>query len=87
MPTLREARIGELLSIRALAERAGVSPHTVFLVETGQRRPRFGTMRKLAGALGAEPVAIVEFQSVIEEARRGRRGASRLRRNDEEVGR
>jgi transcriptional regulator with XRE-family HTH domain len=39
-----------------LAEEAGVSPTTVSGIESGRiSRPHFGTLRKLAGALGVEP--------------------------------
>ncbi len=39
-----------------LAEEAGVSPTTVSGIESGRiLRPHFGTLRKLAGALGVEP--------------------------------
>ena len=39
-----------------LAEEAGVSPTTVSGIENGRiSRPHFGTVRKLAGALGVEP--------------------------------
>jgi transcriptional regulator with XRE-family HTH domain len=38
-----------------LAEEAGVSPTTVSGIESGRiSRPRFGTLRKLAGALGVD---------------------------------
>ena len=39
-----------------LAREAGVSPTTVSGIESGRiGRPHFGTLRKLAGALGVEP--------------------------------
>ncbi|MEW6635529.1 MAG: helix-turn-helix transcriptional regulator [Actinomycetota bacterium] len=39
-----------------LAREAGVSPTTVSGIESGRiSRPHFGTLRKLAGALGVEP--------------------------------
>jgi transcriptional regulator with XRE-family HTH domain len=39
-----------------LADEAGVSPTTVSGIESGRiSRPHFGTLRKLAGALGVEP--------------------------------
>src|SRR3712207_9373648 len=39
-----------------LAEEAGVSPTTVSGIESGRiSRPHFGTLRKLAGALGVDP--------------------------------
>ncbi len=54
----------ELLRVRRLrmwtqgrlAEEAGVSPTTVFGIESGRiSRPHFGTVRKLARALGVDP--------------------------------
>ena len=43
-----------------LADEAGVSPTTVSGIESGRiSRPHFGTLRKLAGALGVEPEALI----------------------------
>jgi transcriptional regulator with XRE-family HTH domain len=43
-----------------LADEAGVSPTTVSGIESGRiSRPHFGTLRKLAGALGVEPEELV----------------------------
>jgi transcriptional regulator with XRE-family HTH domain len=43
-----------------LADEAGVSPTTVSGIESGRiSRPHFGTLRKLARALGVEPEALV----------------------------
>ena len=43
-----------------LAEEAGVSPTTVSGIESGRiSRPRFGTLRKLARALGVEPEELI----------------------------
>lgn len=43
-----------------LAEEAGVSPTTVSGIESGRiSRPHFGTLRKLARALGVEPERLV----------------------------
>ena len=43
-----------------LAEEAGISPTTVSGIESGRiSRPHFGTLRKLAGALGVEPEELV----------------------------
>ena len=43
-----------------LADEAGVSPTTVSGIESGRiSRPHFGTLRKLARALGAEPEELV----------------------------
>jgi transcriptional regulator with XRE-family HTH domain len=62
--TGRRAVGGRLAAIRErrmwtqarLAEEAGVSPTTVSGIESGRiSRPHFGTLRKLAGALGVDP--------------------------------
>ena len=43
-----------------LADEAGVSPTTVSGIESGRiSRPHFGTLRKLAGALGVDPEEFV----------------------------
>jgi transcriptional regulator with XRE-family HTH domain len=43
-----------------LADEAGVSPTTVSGIESGRiSRPHFGTLRKLAGALGVEPEELI----------------------------
>ena len=43
-----------------LADEAGVSPTTISGIESGRiSRPHFGTLRKLAGALGAEPEELI----------------------------
>jgi DNA-binding XRE family transcriptional regulator len=58
---LREARLQRFLSIRALAESAGVSTRTIVQAEAGRRVPYFATARKIAAALGVEPGDIDEF--------------------------
>ncbi len=75
MPTLREARARRLLSVRALADLAGVSKTTIQLVEAGQRAPHYGTIRKLAAALEVDPLEIAEFQAAIEAAAAGKAAA------------
>src|SRR5215218_317761 len=50
-----------------LAEEAGVSPTTVSGIESGRiSRPHFGTLRKLAGALGVEPEELVISSGAVE---------------------
>ncbi len=49
-----------------LAEEAGVSPTTVSGIESGRiSRPHFGTLRKLARALGVEPQALLSAPDVV----------------------
>jgi len=50
-----------------LAEEAGVSPTTVSGIESGRiSRPHFGTLRKLARALGVEPEELVSSSDAVE---------------------
>ncbi len=59
LPTLREMRRRMALSQRQLAELAGVSANTVYLLETNRRGAYPGTVRKLASALGIASVDLV----------------------------
>ncbi len=63
--TLRQARAERMLTVRALAQAAGCSPHTVHQVETGRRVPQFDTIRRLSAALGVEPAEITEFRRAL----------------------
>ncbi len=50
-----------------LADEAGVSPTTVSGIESGRiSRPHFGTLRKLARALGVEPEELVSYSGTVE---------------------
>ena len=53
------------MSIRDLAKAAGVSPHTVLLIEHGERAPRPSTIRKLSEALGINPAQVREFRAAM----------------------
>lgn len=68
MKTLREARTERLLTLRDLAERAGVGFSSIHLIETGRSLPRLSMIRKLSGALGVEPGEIAEFSAAIAAA-------------------
>ena len=77
MPTLRALRADRLLSIRALAQQAGMAPSSIYNIETGRRAPHLTTIRRIASALGVDPETVEEFQQAIEAAkephpRRGR---------------
>ena len=67
MPTLREIRLGQALSQRDLAQKAGIAPKTIVDLELGRQEPRLRTIRTLAEALGVEPQEIDEFRQAIEE--------------------
>jgi len=55
-----------MLTIRALALEANVAPRSIVSAEAGRVLPQFGTMRRIAAALGVEPRAIDEFAAAIE---------------------
>jgi len=59
LPHLREVRQSRGLSQKELGELAGVSPGTVYRVETGLRGAYPGTVRKLATALGVASEELV----------------------------
>jgi transcriptional regulator with XRE-family HTH domain len=52
---LRQLRVEWALTLRALAERSGVSYDTINKLELCQRPARLSTIRKLADTLGVEP--------------------------------
>ena len=66
MDTLRELRARRMHTVRSLSRAAGVAPKTISDIEAGSIVPQFGTMRKLAAALGVEPAAVAEFAAAIE---------------------
>ena len=61
--TIRELRMEACLSQRELAERSGVSRSTVIRIEGERVKPHGSTLRKLAKALGVEPVVILMIGS------------------------
>ena len=69
MPTLRALRADRLLSIRELAQLAGVVPSSIYLIETGRVTPHASTVRRLATALGVDPETVDEFRQAIEAAK------------------
>jgi DNA-binding Xre family transcriptional regulator len=59
---LREHRRAALLTSTELAEKAGLSPATVWRIEGGKvRNIHISTMRKIAEALAVKPKEISEF--------------------------
>jgi len=68
MLTLRELRADRLLTIRELAQQAGVAPSSIYLIETGRTTPHMTTIRRIARALGVDPQAVAEFRQAIEAA-------------------
>ncbi len=59
---LKRLRIGRGFSQRELAQRAQMSPSTIVLLEKKARNEGFhpSTVRKLSGALGVDPDALLE---------------------------
>ena len=55
MKRLRELREEQALSMRDLAERAGLTHNTIYRIEAGQKNVQPRTLRMLARALGVEP--------------------------------
>ena len=58
LPTLRELRERAVITQAELAKLAGVTAATISDLETGKRKPRPSTVRKLAKALKVRPVEI-----------------------------
>lgn len=58
---LKRARLTRALTQRDLAALAGVNPKTVEHAESGAESPRPTTIRKLAVALGVDPLHIADI--------------------------
>ena len=74
MLSLRQIRIARQLTIRELAQQAGVAPSTVYLLEAGRSRPTIRVIRKLSTALAVAPEMVEEFRKagwLLEESRGG----------------
>ena len=69
MPSLAALRRRHLMSQRALAQKAGVSPATLVAIERGTVRPAYRTMAKVAAALGIDPLEVDEFRRAIDQER------------------
>ena len=69
---LREARARKLLTMRGLAEAAGISLSTVQSAEQGRYKPSLKVVKKIADALGMAPTEVDELRASIESAARGR---------------
>ena len=62
---LRELRAERLLSMRDLARLADVAPSTVYMAEAGRTTPQPAVMRRIAAALGVDPLQVAEFRSAV----------------------
>ncbi len=58
MATLKELRENRYLSQEDLAGKSGMTVGTINRLENGRQKPRLGTIRKLAEALGVDPADI-----------------------------
>jgi transcriptional regulator with XRE-family HTH domain len=58
MATLKELRENLYLSQEDLAGKSGMTVGTINRLENGKQKPRLGTIRKLAEALGVKPADI-----------------------------
>lgn len=67
MKDLRTHRVEQVLSLRELARRAGVTHLTVMFIELGRRRrPEYTTIEKISAALGVTPEEISEFSEALD---------------------
>jgi transcriptional regulator with XRE-family HTH domain len=57
---LRELRNRHRLSLRALAEKSGLNPNTLSLIENGKSSPSVATLQQMAAALGVPITAFFE---------------------------
>ena len=59
MERLKELRREQVLSLRDLEERSGVSYNTIWRIEDGRQGAHPRTVRKLAEALGVKPSELI----------------------------
>lgn len=59
------------MTVRALADRAGVAFSTVHLIETGKLVPRVAVIRTLSDARGVHPGEVIEFAAAMAEIASG----------------
>jgi transcriptional regulator with XRE-family HTH domain len=62
MKRLRELRQLNVLTLRELEEKSGVSYNTIWRLENGRRQARPSTIRRLATALGVQPKELVNVR-------------------------
>ena len=67
MKPLRAWRVDRLLSVRALADAAGIQHKTLIDLEHGRRRPTYETIRRVSAALGVSPTEVEEFAATLDE--------------------
>jgi transcriptional regulator with XRE-family HTH domain len=67
---LKAWRAQRLITQEGLAQSSGVSIHTIRGIEAGKHLPAVRTARRLAEALGVDPVEIDEVADAIEKAKK-----------------
>ena len=60
--SVRELRVGKLMTQEELARAAGLSLRQLVRIESNEVEPRFSTIRKLAGVLGVEPSELLDAE-------------------------
>ena len=63
MERLRELRREQVLSLRELEEKSGVSYNTIWRIEAGRQGAHPRTIRKLAEALSVDPKELIRGES------------------------
>ena len=76
VPTLREVRSDRLLTLRELADKAGIALSTLYMIESGRSSPSFRVIRAISGVLGVEPASVAEFAAAMAEAKAGKAAAA-----------
>ena len=67
MAKLSYVRRQKLLSQRDLAERARITPSTIYLIESGRTRPQLRVMRRICEVLAVSPWEVDEFAASLNE--------------------
>ena len=78
---LRLYRVSAFLTQEDLANRTGLTPQAIGLLERGERRPHAYTVQKLAEALGLEGQDLAEFESAARRQVASRATAEPFRHN------
>jgi transcriptional regulator with XRE-family HTH domain len=67
MAKLSYVRRQKLLSQRDLAQRARITPSTIYLIESGRTRPQLRVMRRICDVLGVSPWDVDEFAESLNQ--------------------
>lgn len=69
---LAEMRKARGFSVRKLAKAAGVSPTTIYYIESGTYGAGFEPIGKISHALNVDPLEIDEFATALDKAGMGK---------------